>query len=71
MFIQPAKGYMGKILHVDLSSRQMRVEELTDEVAEKYIGGSGLGAKILFEETSPTTDPLSPENILIFATGPF
>jgi len=38
---------------------------------EKYIGGSGLGAKLLYEYTNHQTDPLSPENVLIFMTGPF
>ena len=70
MSTMTASGYMGKILYIDLSTGKVRVEELTEEVAEKYIGGSGLGAKILFEETSAEVDPLGPENVLIFATGP-
>jgi len=70
MSTMTASGYMGKILYIDLSTGKVRVEELTEEIAEKYIGGSGLGAKILFEETSAEVDPLGPENVLIFATGP-
>ncbi len=62
-----AKGYMGKILRVDLSTRKIETEELTDAVAEKFLGGSGLGAKILYEETSVETDPLGPENLLFLA----
>lgn len=64
------KGYVGKILWVDLTSGQTKVEDLPEEVARKYIGGSGIGAKILFEETGPETDPLGPDNTLIFMTGP-
>ncbi|MBW1672160.1 MAG: aldehyde ferredoxin oxidoreductase family protein [Deltaproteobacteria bacterium] len=65
-----SKGYMGRILTVDLSRKQISQEELTDEVARKYIGGCGLGAKILNEETGINTDPIGEENVLIFATGP-
>lgn len=65
-----AKGYMGRILRVDLSTGRSFVEELSDETAQAFIGGSGLGTKILFDETNAATDPLGPENPLIFATGP-
>jgi aldehyde:ferredoxin oxidoreductase len=65
-----AKGYMGRILRVDLGNRRMETEELTDNMAERFIGGCGFGSKILYEETTPETDPLSPENLLIFTTGP-
>jgi len=63
-------GYMGKMLRINLNTRQIEIEELTEDIARKYIGGSGLGARILFKETSVDTDPLGPENILIFMTGP-
>ncbi len=65
-----AKGYMGKILRIDLSSRKIDTEKTTDEVVEKYIGGNGLGTKILYEETTKDTDPLGPDNPVIFAVGP-
>jgi aldehyde:ferredoxin oxidoreductase len=64
-------GYAGKILHVDLSKRNQRVEDLSEGEARAYIGGSGLAAKRLWEMTSNETDPLGPENVLIFMTGPF
>jgi len=65
-----AGGYMGKVLRVDLSRK--KVEELTfnEEACRKFIGGSGLGAKILYDETKADTDPFSPENPLIFMAGP-
>jgi len=64
------KGWMGKILRVDLSDREVNVEKLNEENAELYIGARGLGSKILFDEIDPQIDPLSPENKLIFASGP-
>jgi len=63
-------GYVGKILRVDLTHGKTRDEDLGEDIARKYVGGRGLAAKILFEELKPGIDPLSPENRLIFATGP-
>ena len=65
-----AKGYWGKVLHVDLERAKVTHEELDDRVARKYIGGSGLGARILYDSTGADTDPLGPDNPLIFAVGP-
>lgn len=64
------KGFMGKILRIDLSSRRVREEDFSDALAEKFLGGPGLCTHILCNETSPGTDPLGPENRLIFAAGP-
>lgn len=63
-------GYAGKFLRVNLSNGEMREESFPEECLRKYIGGSGLGAYLLYQETSPTTDPLGPENLLMFLTGP-
>jgi len=65
------KGYCGKILYVDLTRSAIHVEDLKEEWAHQFIGGSGLGAKFLYEMTDERTDPLGPENPLIFMTGPF
>jgi aldehyde:ferredoxin oxidoreductase len=65
------KGYMGKILRVDLTKGRVEAEKLDENLAKKFIGGSGLATKILYDETGPETDPLGPENRLIFMTGPF
>ncbi len=51
-------GYTGKILWVDLSSGSMKDEVIPEEILRKYLGGSGLGAKILYDETDSNTDPL-------------
>ncbi len=65
------KRYIGKILYFNLSQSKKEIRDLDTDDAKKYIGGSGLGAKILFDETDEHTDPLGPENVLIFMTGPF
>ncbi|MFC2060392.1 aldehyde ferredoxin oxidoreductase family protein [Chloroflexota bacterium] len=64
------KGYTGKILRVDLTTGEIGDEHLDDDTLRKYIGGVGLAARILWNETAPNTEPLSPESPLIFMTGP-
>ncbi len=64
-------GYLGKLLRVDLTEGEIKEEELDREMAEKYVGGAGLGSSILKEEISDNIDALDPENKLIFFSGPF
>ena len=64
-------GYMGKILWVDLDHDQLKEEILDEKLCRDYIGGYGLGARILFDKMKTGIDPLGPENILGFLTGPF
>lgn len=61
---------MKKVLRVDLSSGKVSTEELDSKVVRDYLGGRGLGDKYLIDEVNPRVDPLSPDNKLIFATGP-
>jgi len=63
-------GWMGRILRVNLSEEKVRWEPFSEDLAKTFIGGNGLGAKILWEEVSKGVDPLSPKNKLILATGP-
>jgi len=63
-------GWHGKILRIDLSEGKSRVEEMPSSLMRDYIGGRGMGARLLFDEIDPSIDALSPENKLIFATGP-
>ncbi|MEM2210342.1 MAG: aldehyde ferredoxin oxidoreductase family protein [Nitrososphaerales archaeon] len=63
-------GYVGKVARIDLSKSSVIEERMPDSILKMYIGGSGLGAKILYDETGPETDPFSPDNRLIFMTGP-
>lgn len=64
------KGFAGKYLEVDLGKREACSHELKSSVLRDYIGGAGLAARLLFDFQSAGTDPLSPEAILVFATGP-
>jgi len=64
------KGYTGKLVRVNLSNKSIKVEKLNMEYARDYFGGRGLGSKYLYEEIDPQIDALSPENKLIFMTGP-
>ncbi|MHA2296966.1 MAG: aldehyde ferredoxin oxidoreductase family protein [Candidatus Hodarchaeales archaeon] len=60
-----------KVLHVNLRRLKYRTEELEPELSKKYLGGIGLATKLLFDMVPKGIEPLSPENALIFATGPF
>jgi len=64
-------GYHGKLLRVDLTDRKVHVDHLDDSLLESYVGGVGIGARLLSAETGPETDPLGPDNVLIAFTGPF
>lgn len=66
----PYKGYVGKYLRVNLTRGKVSVHELKKEWARGYIGGSGMGARILYDEVPPGVSPWSPRNLLIFVTGP-
>ena len=63
-------GWVGKILRVNLTQGSTRVEELPAELNHLFLGGRGLASKLLFDEVNPQVEPLSPENKLIFMTGP-
>lgn len=63
-------GYNGRIARINLTTGEIRSEELDLELAKKFIGGRGLGTKILYDEGVATAEPLSPENKLIYITGP-
>lgn len=61
-------GWTGKILRVNLSTGE--TSSLSTEPYKLYVGGMGLANKVIFDEVAPGTDPLSPENKLVFAVGP-
>ena len=63
-------GYMGKILYVDLSLGRWRDAPLDEEAARAFVGGSGLAARIVYDMVDGNTDPLGPDNPLVFMTGP-
>ena len=63
--------YQGKILRVDLSAMTTSVEPLRMDWAELYVGGKGLLFRYLLGEVAPGLDPFSPDDPLMFFTGPF
>jgi aldehyde:ferredoxin oxidoreductase len=64
--------FYGRVADVDLTTKKIRYYEyeLPEKMIREFIGGKGIGAKILYDELAPKVDPLSPENLLIFAPGP-
>lgn len=65
-----ARGFMGKILNVNLTTGELCDEPLDEQVCRDYIGGYGIGAKYLYDRMPGGVDPLGPENLLGFFTGP-
>jgi aldehyde:ferredoxin oxidoreductase len=64
-------GYYGVMLAIDLTKREIKKRIIPKEYFEQYIGGRGLGIKLLLDQLSkPGIDPLSPENPLLFLTSP-
>jgi aldehyde:ferredoxin oxidoreductase len=63
-------AWQKKVLRVNLTEGSSSIEPLNMEWAQDYIGERGLASKYLMENMDPKTDAMSPENVLIFATGP-
>ncbi|MCK4369363.1 MAG: aldehyde ferredoxin oxidoreductase family protein [Dehalococcoidales bacterium] len=64
-----ARGFMGKMLWVDLSKSRLKDEVLDGKLGRQFIGGYGLGARILFSRQKAGVDPLGPNSILGITTG--
>ncbi|UCE11601.1 MAG: aldehyde ferredoxin oxidoreductase family protein [Candidatus Thorarchaeota archaeon] len=58
------------VLHVSLTNGTIKREPLDKDMIAKYLGGRGIGVKTLYDNLPPGVDPLSPDNLLIFAVGP-
>ncbi|MFW9999842.1 MAG: aldehyde ferredoxin oxidoreductase family protein [Candidatus Hermodarchaeota archaeon] len=65
------KGFVGKLLVVNLTTNEITEENLNEKIAKEFLGGAGYCCKYLYDHISFDTEPLSPENILMFMTGPF
>ncbi len=63
-------GYRGKILRVDLSTGSTSVTSIDEKLLREFIGGAGLGTRLLYDMIDIDTDPLGPENPLLYLTGP-
>ena len=63
-------GFEGKTLEIDLSTGKISKGMLDKDILRRFIGGSGLGAKLVFDRVDPEVDPLSPKNPMFLVTGP-
>ena len=63
-------GWHNKLLRINLTNQAYSIEEIDPKASKEYIGGRGVAIRYLFDEVDPQVDPLSPENKMIFATGP-
>ena len=63
-------GYLGKLLRVDLTTGDLRDEAINEEHCRAFVGGSGLAARLIYDMVDAHTDPLGPDNPLVFMTGP-
>src|SRR5574342_257098 len=64
-----ASGVTAKLLHVDLTTRQTRVEEISEVVLRQHLGGGALACWLLLRDLPPGVDPLGPDNMLVFMTS--
>ena len=64
------QGWAGKILDINLTEGTVETMPLDKEIARLFLGGRGLGARLLWNLVGPEAEPLAPENVLIFTTGP-
>jgi len=62
-------GNWGKIIFIDLNKEEVKIEKLNERVYDNFLGGYGLGAKIIYDRTKANINPLGPENVLGFTTG--
>jgi len=62
-------AYVGKLLFVDLTKRSVQEKALSEEVARNFVGGYGIGARILYDKMKPGAHPLGPDNVLGFISG--
>jgi aldehyde:ferredoxin oxidoreductase len=63
-------GWIGRCLRVNLTEGKHSIEKIEPDLVERFLGGRGLGVKIFMDEVAPQTDPLAPDNKLIFISGP-
>ncbi|MDI6895591.1 MAG: aldehyde ferredoxin oxidoreductase family protein [Bacillota bacterium] len=64
-------GYFNRVLRVDLGSGGTEIREFSRDFWRSYVGGSGLGTRILYDEVPPGAGALEPDSCLIFAVGPY
>ena len=62
-------GFFGKVLWVDLTNNNFREEEVSEKIYRQFMGGYGLGCRLLYERMLSHIDPLSPDSIIGFFPG--
>ncbi len=65
------QGYHGRFLEIDLTNKTTTDLPLSEDFYKAYIGGATMAAALVYDRVKPGTDPLSPENSMVMATGPF
>ena len=63
--------YLERVLYVDLTEQRSWVRRFDAEFLSAYLGGVGLGTRLLYDHLAPNVDALSPENVIVFAAGAF
>ena len=63
-------GYMNKAYDIDLSSGEIKDLKISDEDRRLYLGGKGIGVRLLYDHTPPGLDPYDEKMVMIFSTGP-
>ena len=63
-------GYSGRMLHIDLSQGEVKIDTFDEAFAQMYLGGNGFAIRLLYDRLTPGIDPFAPENMLVFAVGP-
>ena len=64
------KGWTGRFLRINLTTKNVKIQNYPEDLARDYIGGRGFAIKILWDELKPGADPLGPQNLFIVAAGP-
>ncbi|TFG00281.1 MAG: aldehyde ferredoxin oxidoreductase, partial [Promethearchaeota archaeon] len=64
------KGFIGKLLEISLDIKEIKEIDLNEYIAEKFLGATGYAVRYLYDKIDKDTDPLGPENILMFMNGP-
>jgi len=63
-------GYVGRILRINLTKNQVKIQPIEKSLITRFLGGRGFNSKRIYDEIPKGVDPLSPQNKLMFATGP-
>lgn len=61
---------IGQLVNVNLTTEAIAIQKISDQTFKRFMGGNGLAAKVMLANVSPGIDPLSPDNVLVFASRP-